>query len=117
MKTAAAILTMILLACFLMPQRVHAYTEDRGGSSANGALIGAAIGVVIATILYIVSVASETPMDKQKSQRDNEKAAASGSTAISGNSIANLEALASSSGERKEPAADRPARFALMIAF
>ncbi len=69
MKKLIIIFSVIVFICSTMfiPPPVRA---DSSGA-AQGALIGALIGGAIGMIFYIISVSSETPMDKAKSETGN----------------------------------------------
>jgi hypothetical protein len=64
MKRNIVVLVMAAFFAFTVSPR-----EARAGGAATGALIGGAIGLVIGTIAYIVSVSSEKTMEDHKLEK------------------------------------------------
>lgn len=72
MKKKIAILVMFsFFFLVIVPKHTMA------GGAGEGALIGAGIGLVIGVIAYAISVASETPMDKQKPEKNTKQSSKS----------------------------------------
>jgi len=74
MKKRIAILVVVFFFFLLI---VPKHTMADGSGAGQGALIGAAIGLVIGVIIYAISVSSETPMDKQKPEKDTKQSSKS----------------------------------------
>jgi hypothetical protein len=67
MKRTVIALSIIVFVCSILIIPPQARAESSG--AAQGALIGGLIGAVIGTIACIISVSSETPMDKNKPEK------------------------------------------------
>jgi len=60
---------------FLLIVPKHTMADSSGAG--KGALIGAGIGLIVGVIIYAISVSSETPMDKQKPEKDTKQSSKS----------------------------------------